>query len=162
MAYVELNPVRAGIADTLEGSDFTSIQQRLREAAAASAANRSEDSGPDAENGSVNAWPLLSFADQAADGDARLPMRFANYVDLAQWVGQAARPTGGQGRLRSPAVLGELGLDPTAWLAAMKAGELHHLAALGRPRALEALATRQGKRWVKGQGLARRLARQVA
>ncbi len=29
MAYVDLNPVRAGIADDLIGSDFTSIQQRI-------------------------------------------------------------------------------------------------------------------------------------
>ena len=29
MAYVDLNPVRAGMSDNLEDSDFTSIQQRL-------------------------------------------------------------------------------------------------------------------------------------
>lgn len=29
MAYVDLNPVRAGITDSLEGSEFTSIQERL-------------------------------------------------------------------------------------------------------------------------------------
>lgn len=29
MAYVDLNPVRAGISDSLEASDFTSIQERL-------------------------------------------------------------------------------------------------------------------------------------
>lgn len=29
MAYVDLNPVRAGLTDSLEGSDFTSIQERL-------------------------------------------------------------------------------------------------------------------------------------
>ncbi|PCJ24385.1 MAG: transposase [SAR86 cluster bacterium] len=29
MAYVDLNPVRAGIAESLENSDFTSIQERL-------------------------------------------------------------------------------------------------------------------------------------
>jgi len=29
MAYVDLNPVRAGISETLENSDFTSIQERL-------------------------------------------------------------------------------------------------------------------------------------
>jgi len=30
MAYVDLNPVRAGITDTPETSDFTSIQERIR------------------------------------------------------------------------------------------------------------------------------------
>lgn len=30
MAYVDLNPVRAGIAETPEQSDYTSIQQRIR------------------------------------------------------------------------------------------------------------------------------------
>jgi REP element-mobilizing transposase RayT len=29
MAYVDLNPIRAGVTDTLENSDFTSIQERL-------------------------------------------------------------------------------------------------------------------------------------
>lgn len=33
MAYVDLNPVRAGIAATPEESDYTSIQERLRGAA---------------------------------------------------------------------------------------------------------------------------------
>ena len=33
MAYVDLNPVRAGLASSLEESDFTSIQQRIFRAA---------------------------------------------------------------------------------------------------------------------------------
>jgi hypothetical protein len=31
MAYMDLNPVRAGIAETPEGSDYTSIQERVAE-----------------------------------------------------------------------------------------------------------------------------------
>ena len=37
MVYVDLNPVRAGMAEDLEGSDFTSVQERLREVLAAAA-----------------------------------------------------------------------------------------------------------------------------
>lgn len=29
MMYVDLNPIRAGIADSLQSSDFTSIQERI-------------------------------------------------------------------------------------------------------------------------------------
>ena len=41
MAYVDLNPVRAGIADTPEDSDYTSVQQRIHKAMSAHLPNHS-------------------------------------------------------------------------------------------------------------------------
>ncbi len=46
MAYVDLNPVRAGIADTPENSDYTSIQERLGEVPDAEPEGFQQD-GPD-------------------------------------------------------------------------------------------------------------------
>jgi hypothetical protein len=41
MAYVDLNPVRAGLAQSLEESDFTAVQQRLADYAQANARSNS-------------------------------------------------------------------------------------------------------------------------
>jgi hypothetical protein len=43
MSYVDLNPIRAGIADTPEESDFTSIQERIRAWQAKSNASKKEN-----------------------------------------------------------------------------------------------------------------------
>jgi putative transposase len=47
MAYVDLNPIRAGIAKGLDDSSWTSIQQRLREVAASMAQGTAESSSED-------------------------------------------------------------------------------------------------------------------
>src|SRR5262245_66558807 len=46
MSYVDLNPMRAGIAHSMEESDFTSIQQRLFEHACEHAAGAGTAPGP--------------------------------------------------------------------------------------------------------------------
>lgn len=68
MAYVDLNPVRAGIADCPEGSDFTSVQQRIREYAA----SRDEPETPSLK--------VLSACQ--ADGDYAISFDYADYLEL--------------------------------------------------------------------------------
>lgn len=65
MAYVDLNPIRANIANTLNSSHFTSIQYRLN-------AQRS------------NKVPkfLMPFNDKRIDGKVALPFDFPDYLQL--------------------------------------------------------------------------------
>ena len=165
MSYVDLNPVRAGVAKRLDEAEFTSIDARLREASArmdgAQVARASE--GPGADGTPSAPAGLMPFAEQAGDASApALPMRMSDYVELLEWTGRAVRE--GQGRLRGapPAAIARLSIEPEAWLATMSAHGLSRHGALGGLEALEALALRQRQRWVTGKGLARRLFRRAA
>jgi hypothetical protein len=86
MAYVDLNPVRAGIAATPEDSDFTSIEARIKEFAQA------HDSGSESTdaNGSLRV-PLLKFRGAVIDNEPTIPFRFCDYLELVDWTGRTIR-----------------------------------------------------------------------
>ena len=159
MTYVDLNPVRAGMAKRLEQSEFTSIGLRLAEATRRMDA---ADEGRGAEDPRSGTAPpgLMPFADQAPTGGApSLPMTMADYAALLDWTGRAARPDKGRGRLRGapPTAIQRLSIEPEVWLATMSAGGLSRLGVLGGVDELDAFAARRRQRWVHGKGLARRL-----
>jgi len=82
MAYVDLNPVRAGMAKTPEASDHTSIQKRLGKAQNAAQPNhpRQQDN------------PLLIFAGNPKESMPKgLPFRLTNYIELVDWTGRMLR-----------------------------------------------------------------------
>ncbi len=104
MAYVDLNPVRAGIAETPESSEFTSLRARLDQQAA------------DARRKPQLVRPLLPFAD--GSGTESLPIRHQDYLALVDFAGTAAQP-GKVGRI-SPSlrpILERLGLSQREWVA---------------------------------------------
>ena len=75
MAYVDLNPVRAGLANSPEAADFTSIQERIL-------AHKTES--PLCET-------LLRFQDSAlSDDNPSLPFLFSDYLALVDWVGRSS------------------------------------------------------------------------
>lgn len=98
MAYVDLNPIRAALADRPEQSDFTSIKQRIEEPAA--------DPTPS---------PLLPFLGK--DSTAELPYTFTGYLMLVDWTGRAIR-TDKRGYIQAHLgpILERLGLDGDRWL----------------------------------------------
>ena len=137
MSYVDLNPVRAGIASSLAGSKFTSIKQRLDQAG----------------SGTIGEVPLAPFRGERDAGKRRaLDFRFEDYVALLDWTGRAQRTKPG-GRLRGapPAVLASLGIDGAAWLAAMAGSALSSMTSIGCQQSLELEAARRGCRWLRGQ-----------
>jgi hypothetical protein len=67
MAYVDLNPIRAGIAATPEASEFTSICARIE------ALRSARD---------PQTVPLLSFGTPEATATASIPFRLEDYLTL--------------------------------------------------------------------------------
>ena len=107
MAYIDLNPMRAGVCEALEESEFTSIQARIRRAAS--------------ENGEVTESPtprLMPFGAGMNDGQgpASLPYDLRNYIELVDWTGRIAR-TDKKGFIPeyAPSLLSTLRLNQEQW-----------------------------------------------
>lgn len=158
MAYVDLNPIRAGIAATPEDSEFTSIYARIEQV------KRSEDRQRAFEAASEVSMAagvhLLAFRDAAPDHHATIPFFFRDYLELVDWTGRARREDKrGVIDQRLPAIMQRLNLDAEAWQLAMQprgnvfgraSGQLDHMRL--HARAL-------GQSWIRGLRQAERMYR---
>ncbi|MEM9070461.1 MAG: transposase [Myxococcota bacterium] len=145
MAYVDLNPVRAGLARSLEKSKHTSIAKRTKQTDAAM-----NTEAPPAPPG------LTPFADQVPERSRRttVPMHYVDYLELLTWTARALRSNARKGE---PALLSQLRLNKNAFLAMMKAHGLRATSVLGSLDLIDAFADAHGKHWVHGKSAARRL-----
>ena len=82
MAYVDLNPIRVGMAETPEQSDFTSIQERLRQFAASR----------QMETPTEQPFDLLPFiGGEHTDAPKGIAFTLPDYLQLVDWTGRAVR-----------------------------------------------------------------------
>ncbi len=139
MAYVDLNPVRAGMAETLAVSDHTSIRHRLATLTPA-----------DLDR------PLRPVLGQAT---ARTPLGLSlrAYVGLVEWTGRQLRPGKHSMAHDAPRALA-CHDDADRWAMRVKAVGSGYWRVVGDATDLIATAERLGQRWLKGIGLARQLA----
>ena len=109
MAYVDLNPIRAGVAQTLEDSAHTSIKRRI-----------------DALRSSGRVPGLVAHQPKRLEpfvGNPRQPMpaglayRVEDYLELVDWTGRQIREDK-RGRIDDdqPAILERLGIETEHWL----------------------------------------------
>ena len=92
MAYVDLNPVRAGMADTPETSSYTSIQERLKPVFDwQQAVDDQMDSG-DLLDFTMPLKPLLTFEKRLlAEPKTGFLFDFEAYLTLVDWTGRIIR-----------------------------------------------------------------------
>jgi REP element-mobilizing transposase RayT len=143
MAYVDLNPIRAGIAKTPETSEFTSIYERIRTL----------------KNKSINGMKLKRFKDQTKSDNA-IPCTQTDYLALIDWTGRAIRPDK-RGHIDQtlPPILKRLNIDSDAWQAMMQPEGNLFGRAIGPVNHLLLHAKALGQQWVKGLRQAERIYR---
>ena len=159
MAYVDLNPVRAGIAETPEASDFTSIQQRIAEWRARQAPGDTVESGNAASETASLEKAIVKLFGFRGDGDrtvdAGIPYSTADYLELVDWSGRAI-VEGKKGSIPQhfPPILQRLSLKPEQYLAYVRKPRSRFANALGAVEKLKEYARHFEKAFLKGQAAA--------
>ena len=145
MSYVDLNPVRACAADSLEGSAFTSIHERLAAAAAAKEHGRPQPTTP------AGLAPLGGERKRRPER-GRLSITLTEYTELLDWTGRAAR-SGKAGVITGPPpeLLAQTRLNPDTWVDTVCDWGRHIWEVAGERSEVEKAAAARGQSWCKGQ-----------
>jgi len=117
MAYVDLNPLRAGIADKPETSDFTSIKERLEVEFDLQGAIDEQTVSGDILDFRSPLKPLLHFENRtSANRQAGIPFGFKDYLALVDWTGRTIRDDK-RGHIESgmPPILTRLRITAEQW-----------------------------------------------
>ncbi|MFN2349902.1 MAG: hypothetical protein ABR558_10085, partial [Thioalkalivibrio sp.] len=118
MAYVDLNPVRAGMAATPETSEHTSIKERVEPRFDLAQAVREQMQMDALLRFDDRVKPLLAFEGAFADREQPgIPFAFEDYQALVDYTGRAIDPRK-KGAIASalPPILQRLGITPDQWL----------------------------------------------
>ena len=174
MAYVDLNPVRAGIAETPELSDYTSLRDRV---AGVPEKAQARTAAPEYSVAPARAIATLDRQAVAAEPDAQplpqaalmpfdatsgvpwaVPFSFEDYLELVDWTGRAIRSdksrhiSSGQ-----PKILGRLGIDGERFIGYSERLLKEFGTAVGAPAAMANLCARRQTKYLHGIRAARRM-----
>lgn len=148
MAYVDLNPIRAGMAKDLVGSEKTSVKARLLQV-----------TQQDAET----TVPLMPFDGLATVTSQGLPFNLQDYLDLVDWTGRCVRDDKrGSINAACPRILTQLGIAEDEWLPTVTQMQSRFESVMGSPDKMQAHASARGGHFYRGYRYALRLYRRLA
>jgi len=168
-AYVDLNPVRAALAESLETSDYTGAKDRIddfkqRRGGAGGVMHDWERSPRRRRSGWLSPIEIDEQLDatgpdqsaggrRASDKGFLSSMSLTRYLELLDWTGrQVRRDKAGSIPASLRPILERLGLVPDAWCnLVQKFGQLFKRAA-GSPDTMAAEASRRGQSWMQCPG----------
>jgi hypothetical protein len=155
MVYVDLNPIRAGLAATPEESDFTSIQQRLRAWRKESSDPVSGVSDPVCSPDAASAGWLCPIQ-SGSNRRGILEITEVEYFDLVDQSGRILR-SGKRGAIDADLapILLRIGANPQAWFDTISQFESRFRLAAGLISSLRSFADLLGRRWLAGVAAAR-------
>lgn len=136
LCYVDLNPLRAGIATLPESSAYTSIKRRVKYL----------KSG------------LMRFHASATESpDVRstqsIPISFKEYLELLDFTGREVRK-GKHGFVEAeqPSILSRLNYSLAKWGKAQQSADRPFSKAIGEPEAIQQFCEAAGQRWIWNSG----------
>jgi len=174
--YVDLNPIRAGVAKTPEESEYTSIWYRLRARRARDRHRRSQqkrstmyaDRDADRWLSPITDRPLpaqLMYGQQGhrISDDPGLPIPLEQYLQLLDWTGRQLRK-GKRGAIPAELadILTRLQIEPAQWLSGMQNFAKMFRRVAGTAVAIMQQARKAGRRWFHGLSHARQFFQQSA
>ena len=141
-AYVDLNPIRAGLAERLTDSAHTSIKRRCKQAEQAKQPNH--------ENQQADG--LLPFVgNPRANMPNGLPFRLTDYLELVDWTGRILRDDK-RGAISEdvPPILAQLNIDPKQWCYLSQHFESEFKSLVGTAYNIKTACQQFGQQWVHG------------
>ena len=159
LQYVDLNPIRAGLAKSIEASDFTSAQARLADLKKASEFSSVPAADRACEYGSKAGWlqpvPLEPrrkavrevSTKRRASNKGFLSMTVAEYLQLLDWTGRQLRRDGKLGAIptKLKPVFDRVGMSAEIWVDCVRRFGKWHASGVGKPSSLKRHSERTGR-----------------
>jgi len=151
MVYVDLNPIRADICQTLEASEYTSVKQRLEQISTPKT---------NTTKTTQQTTPIIKLAPFIGSSlkDDGIAFTLNDYLELADWTGRIVRDDK-RGHIKSgtPGILQKLQLDEQTWIETVQGYSNGFHVFIGPEVQLKSLCRKQKRHWVRGINMCRKL-----